>query len=344
MIAAGGRPEPLGDHPPDAQVRRRRLADEPDELVEPVDRDEDRARLAASSCAGAWSAVLASALARRSGSRPDASVRATVACGADGRRLGPRAGDDAGSTAAHASSSSDAARAAPEAVDRASSVDERRRRRGPAGAQLLERLLDAVGEPAELVEADDGRRALERVGLAEDRRDELGVGAGVLELRAGAGRAGRGATSASWANSARNSSRGSVARHQPRRRHRRVRPGVDRQQRVDVEHDDEVASRPGTARRSPGSSDGPAARPSVDDLGQCRSSSARPGRRAECDDDGERRTGRSAPRPSSAPVSNSGTISPRRLTRPEHRPGGAGQRRAAEGSATTSRTRSAATA
>ena len=52
----------------------------------------------------------------------------------------------------------------------------------PAVAQLVEQLLELVHDLRDLGEADHGGAALQRVGVAEHLRDELGVGPLALEL------------------------------------------------------------------------------------------------------------------------------------------------------------------
>src|SRR5205823_3674976 len=57
--------------------------------------------------------------------------------------------------------------------------------------QLLEEIFHGVGHPAERVEAHDGSRALERVRLAEDGVDQLGVVARLLQHEQVAGEGGQ---------------------------------------------------------------------------------------------------------------------------------------------------------
>src|SRR5581483_228794 len=62
-------------------------------------------------------------------------------------------------------------------------VDDLRRRQPLAAAELLEQVLHGMGDPSHVVEPDHGGGALERVRVAEDRTDQLGVAAALLQLQ-----------------------------------------------------------------------------------------------------------------------------------------------------------------
>jgi hypothetical protein len=71
-----------------------------------------------------------------------------------------------------------------DAVDGAEErVDYRRGGGAAAAAQAVQDLLHGVGDPQDVVQADHGGGALEGVGLAEHRRQQLGVAAAALQLQ-----------------------------------------------------------------------------------------------------------------------------------------------------------------
>jgi len=177
--------EALAEHAPHPEVGRGRLPDQPDQLVEPPDRDHDRFRRPSGRLAKGGAVPDRTLRARVPvvagpgvpgvpGSVgleriPPASRRPEVRLESVGGRRAVLPGEDRGTISVR-----------PSTLTK-QGVDQPGRGEALAAAELLEQVFHDVGDPAHVVDADDGGGSLEVVGLAEDGRDQLLVAARLLK-------------------------------------------------------------------------------------------------------------------------------------------------------------------